>query len=310
MSIKHPGRKAIQTKGWFKAHFWLILRRLSQVGILGLFLLGPVAGIWIVEGNLNSSMTLDVLPLTDPFVALQSFVAGHILETQVLIGAAIVILFYAIVGGRVYCSWVCPVNLITDAAHHARLKLNIGKGWRPKRNLRYWIMAMALAVSAVTATVAWEVVNPVSMLHRGVIFTMGLAWLVVAAVFLFDLFVSRRGWCGHVCPVGAFYGILGQKRLLNISARHRERCDDCMDCFSVCPEPHVITPALDRAGKGTSPVVSSIDCSNCGRCIDVCSVNVFRFAARGGDEATEKNRLIPSDDPGGDQKTNAPSEAA
>ncbi|VAW03050.1 Polyferredoxin NapH (periplasmic nitrate reductase) [hydrothermal vent metagenome] len=277
---KYPGKQAVMAKGWFKAHMWLILRRLSQVGILGLFLLGPAAGIWIVEGNLNSSMTLGVLPLTDPFISLQSFVAGHIPETTALIGVVIVAGFYAILGGRIYCSWVCPVNLITDAAHYTRTKLNMDKGWQPKRNLRYWVLAMALVVSAVTGTIAWEVINPVSMFHRGIIFTMGLGWLILLAIFLFDVFVSRRGWCGHLCPVGAFYGLLGQKSLLRISARHRKYCDDCMDCFAVCPEPHVITPALDRGGKGASPVISSVDCSNCGRCIDVCRVNVFRFATR------------------------------
>ncbi len=61
-----------------------------------------------------------------------------------------------------------------------------------------------------TGTIVWEFVNPVSMLHRGLLFGVGLAWLVVLAVFLFDLLVAPRGWCGHVCPVGAFYGLIGK----------------------------------------------------------------------------------------------------
>ena len=52
-------------------------RRFSQLSILALFLLGPWFGLWIVKGNLNSSLTLDVLPLTDPYVLLQSLVAGY-----------------------------------------------------------------------------------------------------------------------------------------------------------------------------------------------------------------------------------------
>jgi len=42
-------------RNWLVAHRWLLLRRMSQLGILGLFLLGPWAGIWIVKGNLTSS---------------------------------------------------------------------------------------------------------------------------------------------------------------------------------------------------------------------------------------------------------------
>jgi hypothetical protein len=108
-----------------RAHKWLILRRISQFGILGLFLLGPLAGIWIVKGNLNYSYTLGVLPLTDPYVALQSLATGHVPETLGLIGVAIVVSFYLLVGGRVYCSWVCPVNVVTDAAGWLRNRLGI-----------------------------------------------------------------------------------------------------------------------------------------------------------------------------------------
>ena len=45
------GAEAIEKKGWLKAYKWLILRRLSQLGILALFLLGPWFGIWIVKGK-------------------------------------------------------------------------------------------------------------------------------------------------------------------------------------------------------------------------------------------------------------------
>ena len=65
---KLPGREAVLAKGWRKAHRFLILRRCSQLGIMALFLLGPLAGVWIVKGNLAWSLTLGVLPLTDPFV--------------------------------------------------------------------------------------------------------------------------------------------------------------------------------------------------------------------------------------------------
>jgi ferredoxin-type protein NapH len=179
-----------------------------------------------------------------------------------------------------YCAWVCPVNVVTDAAHWLRERLGVPKGWQPKRRTRLWLLAMTLAVSAMTGVVVWELVNPVSMLHRGLVYGMGFAWTVVAAVFLFDLFVSRRGWCSHLCPVGAFYGLVGSASLLRVSAQGRAACDDCMDCFDVCPEPHVITPALRGATEGRGPVILSPDCTNCGRCIDVCALDVYRFATR------------------------------
>ncbi len=280
MSNKRTGAEAVEVKGWLRAHKWLILRRVSQLGILGIFLLGPLAGLWIVKGNLNFSYTLDFLPLTDPYVALQAAVTGHFPERLGLIGLAIVIAFYLLVGGRVYCSWVCPVNLVTDAAGWLRGRMGIKGSVHLSRNSRYWILGMTLLGSAATGVVLWELINPVSMLHRGLIFGLGAAWAIVLFVFLFDLFVMSRGWCGHLCPVGAFYSIIGRWSPLRVAAPMRSACNDCMDCFEVCPEPQVIRPALKGEAKGIGPVILAPNCTNCGRCIDVCSKDVFSFGLR------------------------------
>ena len=86
-----PGRASIAARGWWVSHKWLAWRRSAQVMFLGIFLIGPLTGFWLVKGTLVSSLTLDFLPLADPFVALQTFVAGHVLESTALIGAAIVV---------------------------------------------------------------------------------------------------------------------------------------------------------------------------------------------------------------------------
>ena len=278
MSIGHD---AIAAKGWLRAHRWLLARRVSQLGILALFLLGPLAGVWIVKGNLSYSLTLGVLPLTDPLVQLQSLLARHLPETKAIVGAALVLAFYLVVGGRVFCSWVCPMNLVTDAAAWLRERLGIRGGAHASREARYWILAMTLVLAALTGSLAWELVNPVSMLHRGLIFGLGAVWLVILAIFLFDLFVMKDGWCGHFCPVGAFYGLLGKVSLLRTAAVRRSACNDCMDCFAVCPEPQVIRPAL-KGVEGAGPVILAGACSNCGRCIDVCAKDVFAYGTRFG----------------------------
>jgi len=35
---------------------------------------------------------------------------------------------------------------------------------------------------------------------------------------------------------------------VRVAAPNRKACDDCMDCFAVCPEPQVIRPALKQVG--------------------------------------------------------------
>ena len=267
-------------RNWRLKNRWLVLRRSSQLAILTLFLLGPWAGIWIIKGNLNSSYVLDFLPLTDPFILIQSWLAERQFGSQAAIGALLIAVFYFLVGGRSYCAWVCPVNIVTDSAHWLRRRLGLKGKTRINRNTRYWLLAASLLLSAVTGYLVWEWINPVSILQRGIIFGMGAGWLVILAVFLFDLAVSKRGWCGHLCPVGAFYSLLGHFSPVRIRADNRDACDKCMDCFEVCPEPLVLSPALFGKKDGIGPLVDEANCTNCGRCIDVCAKKVFKFGTR------------------------------
>lgn len=272
-----PGHDAALTHGWLSAHKWLLLRRLSQLSILFLFLIGPWFGIWLVKGNLASSLTLETLPLSDPYVLLQSIFAGQWPVFAGLLGAIIVTAFYLLVGGRVYCAWVCPINIITDAAAWLRRRLGIKGGLRFAQATRYWLLGLTFVLAFITGSIVWELVNPVSMVFRGLVFGMGLAWGLILAIFLLDFAVSRRAWCGALCPVGAFYSLLDKPGLIRVSASKREDCNQCLDCFVVCPEAKIISSPLKDADKGVSPVITSNQCTRCGRCIDVCSKDVFRF---------------------------------
>ena len=276
--VKRVGDDAVHDKGWWRAHQYLVLRRISQLLIFGLFLLGPWAGIWLVKGNLSASLTLGTVPLTDPFALAQVLATRHWPELSALLGAAIVIVFYAVMGGRVFCSWVCPINAVTDSASWLRRRLKITTGRAP-RELRYWLIPAILAACAVSGVTVWEWVNPVSLTQRALIFGASMALGAALAVFLYDLFVAPRGWCGHLCPMGAAYALIGSKSLVRVSAQASSRCNDCADCYAVCPEPQVIPIAL-KGKNGASPVIADSDCTNCGRCIDVCGPDVFTYTHR------------------------------
>lgn len=287
--MKPPvGQVALEKKGWWLSwRFWL-LRRLTQTSVLALFLLGPWTGIWWLKGNLSSSEILDTVPLTDPFVLLQSLATGHLPAMTAFIGAAIVLVVYALIGGRVFCSWVCPVNPFTDLAYWVRKKLNINTSARISRHTRYAVLGAVLLVCGVTGTMAWELVNPVSMLHRGLIFGMGAGWTVLLVILLMDLLLIERGWCGHFCPMGATYGLIGKFRFMQVKVEHIERCTNCLDCYAVCPERHVLKEPLKSEGGRKAPI-ASLDCTNCLRCIDVCAEDVFKVSTRFANSA-EKGR--------------------
>jgi len=253
------------------------LRRISQISIMILFMAGNIVGLHILRGNLSTSKVMDTLPLADPYAVLQIFAAVRIVSAETLFGASVVLLFFGLVAGRAFCSWVCPMNMVTDLANLLRKKTGLdlsGKSPALSRKARYWIFAVSLAVSFATGIAAFEWISPISMLHRGIIFGMGLGWTIAAAVFLFDLVWIRNGFCGHVCPLGGFYALTTGLSLIRIK-HSKEKCTSCMKCIEVCPERQV----LPMVGKASGAVTSG-ECTNCGRCVEVCNYDAMKFGTR------------------------------
>ncbi|EME0894874.1 quinol dehydrogenase ferredoxin subunit NapH [Vibrio parahaemolyticus] len=271
---QNAGKEAVEKLGWWRAHRFLILRWLCQLTIIALFMAGPTLGV--LTGNLSSSMLFDTVPLSDPLIVLQALATGHIPEFNALLGVVIVVLFYAMLAPRAFCAWVCPLNIVTDLAAWLRRKFNIKASYRWSPAIRYWLIPVLMLGSALSGAILWTWLDPVAALHRGLVFGMGAGWVLIALVFVLDLLLVEHGWCGHLCPLGATYGVIGRKSLLRVTAVRREDCTKCMDCFYVCPEPEVLRQPLKEGDRR----VMDQNCISCGRCLDVCPEHVFEFKNR------------------------------
>ncbi len=262
----------------FKNIKYLLLRRIFQLGLMFLYFGANAYGWQVLKGNFTTAYIFNTIPLADPYNILQVLIAGFVVGGDVLLGGLVIVLFYSIVGGRAFCSWVCPVNIITDMANYLRKHTNLDSDevrYRfLKRSTRYWIMIIGLVVSFVLGISAFESISPIGVMQRGIIFGLGAGSFVLIGIFLFDLFVVKNGWCGHICPVGAMYSIIGAKNLIRIK-HDANKCTDCFECIRVCPEPEVL-----HAINKTSGFINDIACINCGRCIDVCDDDANSFGIR------------------------------
>ena len=259
----------------FKRHRYLIARRIVQTGLLVLFAGANYAGWNLLRGNYSSGSVLNTVPLSDPYAVLQILFSGFVAGSDLLIGALIVLLLYGLLLGRLFCSWVCPMNIVSDTAINISNRLNVKPALKIPANTRYWILALGLILSALLGIAAFEVISPVSILHRGIIFGIGGGWAVIAAIFLFDVAALKNGWCGHLCPLGAFYSFTGRYALLKVK-HNSDNCTNCNKCFVVCHEPQV----LDIIGRQNG-VIKSGECSKCARCIEVCDDDALEFSLSG-----------------------------
>ncbi len=85
-SPKNAGLEARQKLGWWHAYRFLILRRLSQLSIILMFLSGPLWNVWILKGNYSGSLLLDTVPMTDPLMTAEVLATGYRPEWTVLVG--------------------------------------------------------------------------------------------------------------------------------------------------------------------------------------------------------------------------------
>jgi len=226
-------------------------------------------------GNYSTAWVLEKFYLSDPHAVIQILATGFILGTDVLIGAVLILGFYALIGGRSFCSWVCPVNIVADTANWFRQKLKMGKFdfvHLTSRKPRYWILILGLIISAISGVAAFELINPVTMLHRGIIFGFGMGWGLIVMIFLFDLLIVEYGWCGYLCPLGAFYSFISRYSLIKV--KHlQENCTNCLKCVDICPEEQVLKIINKQSG-----FIKSGECTNCGRCIEICEDKSLKYS--------------------------------
>lgn len=246
-----------------------LIRLAVQVGMLGLFLL-PLAGVPYIAGTLASSRFFGVA-LTDPVSAAEAMLAAGRVWWPLALSAGLVAAVYLVLG-RAFCAWVCPLGALLEW---------VGRLLRARREPLWLqqvrpeaILAGLLAGSVLLGIPLFQLLSPVNLVVRSVVFGLGLEVLLVAAVVLVDAVLGKKAWCRHFCPLGAFYGLLGRAAPLRIKLE-RSACNHCGVCVTRCPMgAGVLAPAV--GGRGPAEAKPDL-CTRCGDCVGACPHGALAF---------------------------------
>lgn len=223
------------------------------------------------------SLTLFGFNITDPIIAIAATLAGKVFYAPLLIAALIPVVF-TLIFGRAFCGWLCPMNFIFELNEKIRSQLerfNVPLlDIAIVRNYKYAVLFSVLVLSLFGIHLL-PYLLPYALVSREIYnyifystFSFGIA--LILFLLLFELLVSRRGWCKYLCPGGAFFSLLGARRLVNINTNTKLCPSGCSLCTEACPrglEPH--------------KNIMGMECDNCGLCISKCPANAVKYRVRG-----------------------------
>jgi len=236
------------------------------------FVNDPANDLDAIKGNTWSGNFFGY-KISDPLAVLAQMAAGLSLYWPFFLSGLIPIIL-TLIFGRFFCGWICPATFLYElntslSLWLQRMGIKTGRK-RFDRRLKYAVLVVGILISAITGSVLISMIYPPAIIGREIYFGIALGGFGAGLVFfvltlLFDLLVSRRGFCRYVCPGGALYSLLGHFRLFRIK-RIVENCNDCAKCNAVCE--FGLDPLRDDFGQ---------ECNNCTACIAVCPTDALTF---------------------------------
>lgn len=281
------------------------IRKAVRFLIVAVLLIALFAG-W--QTGTLCSVGYDAIAYICPLGALEAIFGSWAFVPRVLICLAVVVIV-ALVFGKAFCGWVCPVAPLSDllrgkkarekdecertqAAHRVlerwsdtnAAQAEKHKPFRSRVDGRHVVLAGSLASAAVCGFPVFCLVCPIGLtfasaiaLYRLIGFNEpAIEVLVFPALLVLELTVLRK-WCHRFCPVGALLSLLSRgnrtfKPHVDASMCARHAGSSCAACAQACPE-H-IDPCADLGDR------SLAECTRCGACVNTCPAKALSFVNR------------------------------
>ncbi len=216
-----------------------------------------------------------------------------------------ILMLYGLILGRTVCGFLCPMGLIQDLLHRIPTpKIRKGRATRVLSLLKYVILGVFVVCVPLWYALqdyplpafckyicpAGTLEGAVALLSNsanvdkysmlGILFTR--KFVILVTILLLCVFLYRT-FCRFLCPLGAIYGLFSRLALIGVRV-DGDKCTDCGRCVGVC--------------KMDIRRVGDRECIQCGECIGACptkaiTIRAGRITLRGPDTAPAAGGAAP-----------------
>lgn len=174
---------------------------------------------------------------------------------------------------RSFCGLICPFGALQEI--FARIGQKIFKKRyvipqkidRPLRYLKYVILLVTVGMAWYMGTLWMSPYDPYSAYSHLSAFSdaikeepTAIVGFILLAITVIGSLIYDRFFCKYICPVGAFYGIIGKTSPTKVE-RNDNLCIHCKACNKACP----VNIDVEKAVK-----VTNAECINCNECVLAC----------------------------------------
>lgn len=194
------------------------------------------------------------------FLALFLFllVNGKVMLWLALFGVSLLV---ALIFGRVYCGYVCPMNTLMIPTDWLSKKLKIQMAGTPKWLENGYFAWITLVISIVVMLLSKKI------LHINL--PILPFWLIIS--ILVTLRYKPEVFHNRICPFGALQKIFG--RFARLSEKvNMDACVGCKLCEKACPSNAIIVSPEDEKA-----VINTALCLQCKTCRQVCPKDAIHY---------------------------------
>lgn len=225
----------------------------------------PVRAATSNNGSLWAYTVFGV-PISDPLGLIAEMIGSVKFPIKYFIGGMIPFVF-ALVFGRFFCSWICPMVLVNAVNHQLRKLLLFLRIPLLNVKIPVWTRVVVffggLTLSYSFGMWTWHFILPyISFTHEifALIifrsFTVGIYFLL--AIVLFEVAVTPGQYCKSVCPTGWLLSVIGKISFFRLKTDPEKCPKGCHACYDVC--------SVDLYPKNNQ--LSS--CHLCVKCVKAC----------------------------------------